>query len=282
MGGALTIALSRAGFLLETIVFGSRKPAALLAEVNGDPVLVPSEGVTRIDSDAVLITVPDTEISSVADLAAGWLGGDSVLLHTSGALASEVLVPAREKGIPVGSMHPLISVSDPTAGSESFNGAYFCVEGMPAAVNCATVIARSLGGIPFTVETDQKPLYHAAAVLASGHLTALFQIAVMALARCGMDEAEAREALLPLAKSVLANLERQEPSAALTGPFARTDIDAIGWHLDAFDRARLPGVKRTYLELGLASLDLAEQSGGDPEKIAAIRDLIMLALAASR
>ena len=70
-------------------------------------------------------------------------------------------------------MHPLVSVSDAFLGAERFAGVYFCIEGEAAAVAAATSLAISLGGKAFSIPTDSKPLYHAAAVTASGHLVAV-------------------------------------------------------------------------------------------------------------
>ena len=44
-----------------------------------------------------------------------------------------------------------------------------------------------VGGRSFTVETKKKALYHAAAVLTSGHTVALFDLAARLLVRCGLS-----------------------------------------------------------------------------------------------
>lgn len=278
LGGALAIALSRAGLSIDRIVYSSRPPSASLVEkIEGDPAILRADEITALDSDLILLTTPDTELSAVASSIAPKIAAGSVLLHASGALSSEVLAPAAVRGVATGSMHPLVSVSDPAIGADNFSGAFFCVEGDPAALAAAERLVDALGGTPFSIDTRFKPLYHASALLVSGHLTALFAVAVDTLTRCGVDERKAQEVLLPLAESALLNLSKLSPAEALTGPFARTDPDAIGRHLEAFDRTGLADEKKIYLELGLKALQLAEAGGRDGANIERIRNVIKLA-----
>jgi predicted short-subunit dehydrogenase-like oxidoreductase (DUF2520 family) len=278
LGGALAIALSQAGFLIDKIVYRASQPSSILLEtVTGGQNVVPFDRLDRLDSDVVLLTTADTDLNAVAASAASKIGERSVVLHTSGTLSSAVLLPVARRGIPTGSMHPLVSVSDPVRGANDFEGAFFCVEGSPAAVASAEDIIGSLGGHSFSIDTRFKPLYHASAVLASGHMVALFSVAVETLSRCGIDPSKAREILLPLVESTVSNLLRQNTPAALTGPFARVDLEAVERHLDAFDSAELDDAKSVYLGLALESLRLAGISGGDQREIGRIRNLIKLA-----
>jgi predicted short-subunit dehydrogenase-like oxidoreductase (DUF2520 family) len=283
VGGALAIALSRAGFQVEKLIYRSSRPQpAVLERVEGRAAVIQFEEVTALDSDLVLVTTSDTALDSVAQTIAPKLHEGSVLVHTSGALSSEVLVSAARLGIATGSMHPLVSVSDSIIGSDNFAGAYFCVEGSSQAVMLVEELVRALGGSPFSIDTVFKPLYHASAVLASGHLVALFAAAVETLSHCGVNGSKAKEIFLPLVESTVANLSGQSVPEALTGPFARADLAAVERHLEAFDSEGLGAERRIYLELGNEALRLAEINGGDGEKIARIRNLIKLALAAGK
>lgn len=283
LGGALAIALSRGGFVIEKLIYRSKEPAPnILEKLSGTPDLIPFDRLTEVTTDVLFIAVPDTELGRVAEMAAHVAAASSVVLHTSGALSSDVLSPFARGGNETGSMHPLVSVSDAVTGAENFSGAYFCVEGSPAASACAERLARAIGGTPFSIDSAFKPLYHASAVMASGHVVSLFAAAVETLTKCGVEPAEAKKILFPLVKSAVANLERQETHSALTGPFARTDLEAVARHLKAFDEAQLSGEESIYLELGLKALQLAEVNGSDPEQIALIRNAIKFALGSGR
>jgi predicted short-subunit dehydrogenase-like oxidoreductase (DUF2520 family) len=161
----------------------------------------------------------------------------------------------------MGSMHPLVSVSDPLAGADSLQGAFYCVEGDAAAVRQARAIVRDLKGQSFSIDTEEKALYHAAAVMASGHVVALFDIALDMLVHCGLTPRRARAVLIPLLRSTLENLNAHEPARALTGTFARADVATVRRHLRALHEQGSHDALAAYKLLGLRSLQLAKKSG---------------------
>jgi predicted short-subunit dehydrogenase-like oxidoreductase (DUF2520 family) len=185
-------------------------------------------------SRLILIATPDDEIASIAEELAR-IGGEElrgkIVLHTSGALDSRVLLPVQERGAAVGSMHPLQSFSGVTV--PSLEGKVFSIEGDSAAVKVARQIARSLGGSPVPISRDKKILYHAAAAMAAGHVLAVEEAATQLLVSVGMRRTEAARALLPLTRQVLDNFERLGPHAAWTGPLSRKDFKVVKAHLGA-------------------------------------------------
>ncbi|MGB9181538.1 MAG: DUF2520 domain-containing protein, partial [Pyrinomonadaceae bacterium] len=197
-----------------------------------------------------------------------------IALHASGALSSEILSPLRDANFRIGSLHPLISVSDPASGAESLREAFFCIEGDARAVSVARKIVRSLGARAFSIKARDKALYHAAAVMASGHVTALFDIAAEMLTACGLTKRKARAVLLPLTGSALENLSKREPARALTGTFARADIATVHKHLAALRSSTLRDALAAYILLGQRSLKLAKESGADVELLEAIARML--------
>ena len=282
MGGALAIALSAAGYTVENLFYRS----VLHDELLKNPALVAAarkiEDAGRIRSEIVLITTSDAQIEAVIGTFVLLLESAAVVLHTSGSLTSSVLSVAAENGNPTGSMHPLVSISSPAIGAASFEGAFFCLEGAESAVASAEEIVRSLGGRAFSIAAGLRPLYHASAVLASGHIVALFEAARETLTACGVDSGFAREVLLPLIESTIKNLSERSPEIALTGPFARADLGTIERHVDAFRRADLDRQERIYLELGSIALELAERSNAPHPEVERIRERIKLALASAK
>jgi predicted short-subunit dehydrogenase-like oxidoreductase (DUF2520 family) len=173
-------------------------------------------------------------------------------------------------------MHPLVSISDPVTGSENFQDAYFCIEGSEAGERAAASMVGSLGGRPFSIPSGQKPLYHASAVMASGHLVALIDIAVEMLGECGVDPESAKSILLPLIRTTVANLESKAPVEALTGSFARADTEAVERHLGAIGDDS-PLIRTVYLALGERSANLAATGGADVDAIRQLRESISIA-----
>jgi len=283
LGGALAIALSRTGFDVEQLIYRTALPAAeTVGLIKGRPDQVSFDDLRPISSDLLVITTGDDQIEAVCTAAAPFVNAGTVVLHTSGALSSEVLSAAAEKGLATGSMHPLISISDAVRSADLISGAFFCIEGSSNAVTAADVVVSALGGRSFTIATAFKPLYHAAAVLASGHIVALFETAVETLTKCGPDGGRAKEVLFPLLASSVRNLSDQDTAAALTGPFSRVDGSAIQRHLDVFDRERLHETKRIYIEIGEKALDLAERNGAARVEVSKIRETLKLALEKGR
>lgn len=170
------------------------------------------------------LTVPDRAVAQVASSVPH--GG--VVLHASGALETDVLQPHAS----VGSLHPLMSFPGPERGLPS-GTVPAAIAGDERARTAARELALKLGFSPFTVDGDRR-LYHAAAVLAGNFSTTLLVQASRALAACGVNEAEARRLLAPLASESLKNAITLG-SDALTGPVARGDEDVIEGHQIALD-----------------------------------------------
>jgi predicted short-subunit dehydrogenase-like oxidoreductase (DUF2520 family) len=170
----------------------------------------------------VVLAVPDR---AVAELAKAF---PNRCVHLAGSLQLE--------GVPCA--HPLTS----------FDGEPRDWRGTPLAVTGALpdLLRRAFGDLGFAafdLPAELKPLYHAAAVLTSGHAATLW-LGAEALLR-GQGVALPGRGLLPLAEATLHNLERHGAEGR-TGPFVRRDAATI-----ERDAAVLPGPWREiFLKLG--------------------------------
>lgn len=276
LGGALALALSEKGFEIENLFTRRKEKAEKLAEITNSKILTGDE-FEKIESDLILIVTQDSEIPKVADHLAEKLTTKPTVLHTSGSLSSGILRKLKENGCNVGSLHPLVSISEPFLGKSRFENAFFCVEGDGEAIEAAKKIASALGGKSFSIETKYKTLYHASAVTACGHLVALEDAAIEMLSKCNLGENESKEILLPLIESTIQNLKSQTTFEALTGTFARADVETFERHLEMLEREVSGEALEIYLLLGLRSLRLAEKQGADSERLEKIREKISLA-----
>jgi len=280
VGGALAVALSGKGFVIENLVVRNRVTAdRIMTSLEPAPKISTFDELSEITSEIVFITTRDSEIErAAASLAEKVERAKPLVFHTSGALSSAILEPLREIGCATGSLHPLVSVSDAVLGARRFAGAYFCIEGDASAVDEARKIVAVLGGKPFSIPAENKILYHASAVTAAGHLVALLDAALEMLEKCGLDERSARATLLPLVKSTVENLETQTTAEALTGTFARADVSTFEKHLAALDGADVSEEAREiYLQLGARSAHLAQRRGAGAENLREILTRISLA-----
>jgi predicted short-subunit dehydrogenase-like oxidoreductase (DUF2520 family) len=282
LGQALAIALRSLGYPI--LAFVARHPAEARKAVralNKSATPAQALGWDRLAqlpaTDLILITTPDDAIAEAAErLAAGEFRRTRrrTVLHTSGALASDVLNPLLKAGFHTGSLHPLVSVSEPGAGAKALRGAFYCLEGDKTALRVARLIVEDLKGKSFSVRPENKALYHAAAVMASPHLVALFDLATEMLAACGVSNRSARQVLLPLVESTTKNLMVMNPERALTGTFARGDIATVRRHLAALSRKGFAQALEVYRLLGLRSVQLAKKNKLDPQLLEQIRKLL--------
>jgi len=259
LGTTLAVALAGSGYTIRSLVSrgvqSARKAARLLdADVQ---VLAAKQLRTLIDADLFLITVPDDQIAAVGRELSEINADRKVALHTSGALSSEVLAPLREKGWHTGSIHPLMSVS--AVHDAHLEGAFWSVEGDRSALRLGKQIVRDLSGKSFSIRTEDKPLYHAAAVMVSGNVVALFDVAREMLGECGLDRKTARAVLLPLIASTVRSLETKSPEESLTGTFSRGDVETVKRHLAALKNKELAEALDLYRLLGQRSLKLTKE-----------------------
>jgi len=271
VGGALALSLPPDKYTIENLVVRENGDVASIAKARDRPAIASCDALSALSSDIVFITTPDSAIASVAGRLDGKPNGSTVVLHTSGALSSAILGDLKSDQVSVGSLHPLVSISSAELGPERFRGAFFCVEGDPAAVKVADAIARDLGGKPFTIDSKKKTLHHAAAVTACGHLVALFDASVEMMTAAGLSPEQSAEILMPLVESTVENLKTQSTATALTGTFARADVETFSRHLAALNELGADDLLQIYLLLGERSLELAASAGVDGVRIEKIR-----------
>jgi predicted short-subunit dehydrogenase-like oxidoreductase (DUF2520 family) len=226
----------------------------------------------------VFLTVPDSAVAEVAArLAAGpTIPAGVAFVHTSGRHA-------------VGSFHPLRSFPEP-GPPEAFRGIVIAVDASsPSLLRPLNRLARDLGAKPRPVDDTRRALYHAAAVFASNYVVALMRVAVSLLEETGWTEKEAVQGLATLAEGAVANVRKQGPTAALTGPIRRGDAQTVSRHLAALaEIERRQGGRRAgrksdlYRMLGEVALEIAQQVGLEPAAAERTRRALTRKVAATR
>jgi predicted short-subunit dehydrogenase-like oxidoreductase (DUF2520 family) len=225
-------------------------------------------------AEVLVIAVPDSAIQEVSEMISSVHPNVRSVLHTSGSLSSNVLESLRGSSIAVGSMHPLISFLETKTNPDKLKGAYFCIEGDGVAVEDARALVALVGGASIDIDAQSKPLYHAAAVMACGHVTSLFDIAVEMLSECGLDRGIATKALMSLTAGTIDNIRQAGIESALTGPFQRLDSDNLERNFREISR-HAAFAAEAYLTLGLRSLEIALRSGADASAVATLRRRIV-------
>jgi predicted short-subunit dehydrogenase-like oxidoreductase (DUF2520 family) len=178
----------------------------------------------------------------------------------SGAGGLDLLESACQAGALVASIHPIQSFADIKGAIENLSGSTFGVTAQPEIIEWAENLVKDLGGIPFLITEANKPLYHAAACMASNYLTTLMHTVELIYTSFGLTHDEAIRAFWPLVRGTLKNIERSGTVQALTGPIARGDLGTVQKHLSAFN-SKLPQLLRVYQDLGILTTDLAVEKG---------------------
>lgn len=275
VGRALALRLAEHGYPVAAIVSRTRSHAAALARLVGAPVA--SDRLTDLPADVglVLLCVPDAEVAGLAETLAlaprAWDG--TVVAHTSGALAADVLAPLAAGGADTLGFHPLQTLTR-AASAASLDGVFAGIEGAPRAVAAGIELAVGLGMRYLVLGTDAKPRYHLAAVMASNLMVTLLGMVQEVLASLDVDRADAMALLEPLLRGTLDNLAAASPEEALTGPVARGDLDTLRTHGLAL-RRYLPHLVPPYAALSVETVRLAYRAGMlPPERAEAILALM--------
>ncbi len=208
----------------------------------------------------VLIAVSDGAVSEVAQGLAEHGMRRGIALHTCGAMGAEALAPLAAAGVSCGALHPLQTFATPEQGLSALPGCLFAIDGDPAALAWAEGIAHLLGGEALRFPAQGRPLYHAAAVMASNYIVALVDAAAMLMSAAGVGQQRALRALGPLAEASVANALRLGPAQALTGPIQRGDLLTVKGHMRALHSAP-ESVRELYRWAGLHALQLAVRRG---------------------
>ncbi|HLH23877.1 MAG TPA: Rossmann-like and DUF2520 domain-containing protein [Chloroflexota bacterium] len=273
-GGALARALAAAGWPVVAVASRTPAHAERLAAALPQAAALPSAQAVVDAADLAFLTVPDAAIGPVAASVA-WRPGQAVA-HTSGVDTLESLAPARQAGALVGSLHPLQTfgpapAADPLA---PFAGITCALEADATLLPRLEAIVAALGARPVRLPAGAKPLYHAAAVVASNYLVTLLHLAAELWGAFGVDESTAIDALRPLVWGAVDNVAAHGPGQALTGPIARGDAATVEQHLAAIARAR-PEALDAYRTLARATLALARTEGSlTPEAAGALARLL--------
>ena len=249
VGTALGVALERAEHVVVACSAISQASRRRAQRRLPDTAVLPVDEVAA-RAELLLLAVPDAELGGlVSGLAAtAAVRPGTIVAHTSGANGIAVLAPLAELGCIPLAIHPAMTFTGSDEDLTRLSGACF---GITAADEVGHAVAQSLvleiGGEPFGVPEDARPLYHAALAHGGNHVITVVLDAVEAL-RAALRGQEllgqeavgdapggiAERVLAPLARASLENA-LQRGQSALTGPVARGDSAAVTRHLHALE-----------------------------------------------
>lgn len=270
VGSALAIGLSQEGITISGACSRNQKSVAALNNRLGtefENILY----LTVKNCDLVFITVPDTQIGSVAEKITEQASRkdlkDKYFLHCSGALSSDVLECIKRKGGYIGCLHPIQTFADRENGWKGLYNIYFGFEGSTEVRSKCEHIVNLFESKTITIEKGDKPIYHAAACVLSNYTVVLSYIAEKMLSSIGIDSETALKAFGPLIRKTVENVITKGSIKALTGPISRGDYKVVEEHMKEI-KEKIPEVLQVYKILGKTAVEMALNNGSiDSEKI---------------
>jgi predicted short-subunit dehydrogenase-like oxidoreductase (DUF2520 family) len=192
------------------VVGAGRVGTALAARLGESlPTRTTTREVDIGDADLVILCVPDGEIGDVAEsIPPGpWIS------HTSGSASVKDLRGHEQRF----TLHPLQTFT-PEGGPEQLDGAWAAISGENLdALAAAHELAALLSVDAFELSDEARPLYHAAAMMASTFTVTLHDVAGELMAAAGGPP----ESLIPLTRRTMDNGFRH------TGPLVRGDTNTV-------------------------------------------------------
>jgi predicted short-subunit dehydrogenase-like oxidoreductase (DUF2520 family) len=282
VGSALGVALERVQHVVVSCSAISRASRQRAERRLPDTQVLPVQDVAA-HAELLILAIPDVELPGVvAGLAAtASVRPGTIVVHTSGANGIGVLAPLTQAGCIPLAIHPAMTFTGSDEDIVRLSGACF---GITAADDVGFAIAQSLvleiGGEPFGVREDARPLYHAALAHAGNHVITVLLDAVEAL-RAALRGQEllgqevvgdapggiAERVIAPLARASLENA-LQRGQSALTGPVARGDAAAVARHLHALGDVD-PELRQAYRA---SALRTAQRARAADDVFAALDD----------
>jgi predicted short-subunit dehydrogenase-like oxidoreductase (DUF2520 family) len=212
-------------------------------------------------ADVWMLSVPDTQISRVAQDMAKHAGARTPALafHCSGALSSEPLAALQTNGWQVASAHCILSFTSASTAVQQFAGTPCALEGQATA--CAWLHEKfsAIGARCFEVRSQDKLLYHAAAVFATNFVPVLQSVAEDLWQVTGVPEDVRLQLRQDLLQKAVSNINSLGPQGALTGPAARGDTEAIARQGTAVSKWRATA-GLAYDALSRIALELAHRT----------------------
>jgi predicted short-subunit dehydrogenase-like oxidoreductase (DUF2520 family) len=250
---ALGPALKAAGYQIDFVAAretaSSRRRAAMLARLLEARTLSLSNAGPS--SDIIWICHTDDALTETAKLLArkpGWSG--KIVLHSSGALSSDVLSALKRKGAHTASLHPMMTfVPGATPKMEEVP---FAVEGDSRAVSVACRIVRDMGAESFAIKKAAKPLYHALGSFSSPLIVAALVTAERVGRGAGLTASQTRRVMTPILSQTMKNYAERGAAAAFSGPIKRGDLNTVLRHLK--ELKRVPGASEVYRALVKSAL----------------------------
>jgi len=209
-------------------------------------------------SDIIFVTVPDGVINSVWENLLTYKIKDKLVVHTSGALSSQVFSGARERNCKVMSIHPMMTFAGGDTEIEKMEKMPLTIEGD---LEKFKYFLEKLPNNKFAISPNKKVNYHLAGVFASNLLISVIHRAIENIEKSGLEAG--KEIIFPIIEKTIENIKEKGTSRSITGPLERGDIDTILKHLEVQHGVE----KKLYKAASLELLEILKDNDRDYSEI---------------
>jgi predicted short-subunit dehydrogenase-like oxidoreductase (DUF2520 family) len=256
-------ALKAAGYRIDVVAGRSlrksrQRAAALAKKLGADLILLEdlqpaSEIIWLCHTDDAL-----AETARVLSRRKGWKG--KIVLHSSGALSSDVLAPLQRAGAYTASLHPMMTFVPGT--TPEMEKVPFAVEGDRRAVATAKRIVKNLKAEVFEIKKESKVLYHALGSFSSPMIVATLVTAERVGKAAGLSAKQVAKVMTRILLQTIDNYVQRGAAAAFSGPIKRGDLNTVRRHLQELRNVPgAPDVYRALVKSALMDLPVENKEG---------------------
>jgi predicted short-subunit dehydrogenase-like oxidoreductase (DUF2520 family) len=204
-------------------------------------------------SDIIFITTPDDEIYNTWMHIKNYNLNEKIICHASGYLSSTIFSDIKKSDAYAYSIHPLFPISNKYESYKKLKDCVFTIEGDEKYLQSIIIMFEKLNNKVIKLQSQDKTLYHLAAVTSSNLVNALLSFSCSYLKDYGFTEDEAIKALFPLIETNINNVKTNGLMPSLTGPVERCDLTTVKKHIDVIPKEQ----KDIYTKLSLQLLTLS-------------------------
>jgi predicted short-subunit dehydrogenase-like oxidoreductase (DUF2520 family) len=219
--------------------------AKKLLDSSGSKIFFSKDNVLAAEGcNIILICTPDDSIEVVcrqivSSIVTSGTASQSyekpLFIHFSGSKSLKILNSAQDTGYSTASIHPMKSFASIENSIRTLKNTIFGLTySNEISKKISLYIIKILGGIALEVDDNKKPLYHAAACVASNYLVSLINYAAKIYKYIGIEGKDSLAGIISLSEGTLENIKNMGTKKSLTGPIARGDIGTIEEHMANF------------------------------------------------
>jgi predicted short-subunit dehydrogenase-like oxidoreductase (DUF2520 family) len=231
------------------------------------------------EANCIFICTPDDLISKTCETIYKSIKNhkkERVVIHFSGAKSLKEIEVAAKIGDHIASMHPLKSFASTQQAIETIENTEYGVTYTDREGREATgILVGALKGESIFIDDDKKPVYHAAACMASNYIVTLMDCAVYMNEKIGIRSEDAIKGLTKLAEGTIKNIKNLGTKKSLTGPIARGDNRTLEEHLRLLKNIMSDKDVQIYRIMGLRTAFIARENGWiDGETYQKMQDIL--------